>query len=526
MTLRLHNNLTRRVEDFEPLGPVPTMYVCGPTVYNYVHIGNARGPVVFGVLAALLRRRYGGLRYARNITDVDDKINAAARERGVPISAITDRYAAAYREDMAGLGVTGEFAPDIEPAATDHIAHIIAMIEQLIAGGHAYAAEGHVLFSVASFPDYGKLSRRDPDEMLAGARVDVAPYKRDPGDFVLWKPSTPDLPGWDSPWGIGRPGWHIECSAMAAAHLGETIDIHAGGVDLQFPHHENEVAQSECAHKHADGSHKTFARFWVHNGMLNFGGAKMSKSLGNIEKVHDLLQQHPPEALRYALLSAHYRQPLDWSESLVEQSKNTLDRLYGTLRDLGDVAATPATPQVIEDALEDDLNTPQALAEIARIASDVRRHLELVSQVHRVRIGITPDRRISVNDLQAHSKLLEFLGVVLPEGRNEGMIDAASLGQALDNWVSVNATPQQLSKLKSELLGAGRVLGLLQQDPAAWFGRGASSDDDARIQALIDERTAAKKSRDFARSDAIRDQLAAEGILLEDTPQGVRWKRA
>ena len=372
MTLRLHNNLTRRVEDFEPLGPVPTMYVCGPTVYNYVHIGNARGPVVFGVLAALLRRRYGGLRYARNITDVDDKINAAARELGVPISAITDRYAAAYREDMAGLGVTGEFAPDIEPAATDHIAYIIAMIEQLIAGGHAYAAEGHVLFSVASFPDYGKLSRRDPDEMLAGARVDVAPYKRDPGDFVLWKPSSPDLPGWDSPWGIGRPGWHIECSAMAAAHLGETIDIHAGGVDLQFPHHENEVAQSECAHKHADGSHKTFARFWVHNGMLNFGGAKMSKSLGNIEKVHDLLQQHPPEALRYALLSAHYRQPLDWSESLVEQSKNTLDRLYGTLRDLGDVTATLATPQVIEDALDDDLNTPQALAEIARIAAEAQ----------------------------------------------------------------------------------------------------------------------------------------------------------
>ncbi|HEV7270958.1 cysteine--tRNA ligase [Pseudoxanthomonas sp.] len=462
MTLRLHNNLTRRVEDFRPLGPIPTMYVCGPTVYNYVHIGNARGPVVFGVLAALLRRRYGGLRYARNITDVDDKINAAAKELGVAISAITDRYAAAYREDMAGLGVTGEFAPDIEPAATDHIVHIIAMIERLIAGGHAYAAEGHVLFSVGSFADYGKLSGRDPEEMLAGARVEVAPYKRDPGDFVLWKPSTPDLPGWASPWGIGRPGWHIECSAMAAAHLGETIDIHAGGVDLQFPHHENEVAQSECAHKHADGSHKTFARFWLHNGMLNFGGAKMSKSLGNIEKVHDLLQQHPPEALRYALLSAHYRQPLDWSEALVEQSKNTLDRLYGTLRDLGDVDAVAATPQVIEDALDDDLNTPQALAEVARIAADARRASD----------------------------------------------DA------------------EKRRLKGELLGAGLVLGLLQQDPAEWFGRGTSSDDDARIQALIDERAAAKKSRDFARSDAIRDQLAAEGILLEDTPQGVRWKRA
>ena len=462
MTLRLHNNLTRRVEDFEPLGPVPTMYVCGPTVYNYVHIGNARGPVVFGVLAALLRRRYGGLRYARNITDVDDKINAAARELGVPISAITDRYAAAYREDMAGLGVTGEFAPDIEPAATDHIAHIITMIEQLIAGGHAYAAEGHVLFSVASFPDYGKLSRRDPDEMLAGARVDVAPYKRDPGDFVLWKPSTPDLPGWDSPWGIGRPGWHIECSAMAAAHLGETIDIHAGGVDLQFPHHENEVAQSECAHKHADGSHKTFARFWVHNGMLNFGGAKMAKSVGNIQRVHDLVRAHPPEALRYALLSAQYRQPLEWSDALIEQSVRTLDRLYGTLRDLGDVDAEAVIPASIEATLDDDLNTPAALAEIARIAGEARK-------------ATSVDERVA---------------------------------------------------LKSQLLGAGVVLGLLQQTPAEWFARGASNDDDARIQALIDERIAAKAARDFARADAIRQQLADDGILLEDTAAGVRWKRA
>ena len=462
MTLRLHNNLTRRVEDFRPLGPIPTMYVCGPTVYNYVHIGNARGPVVFGVLAALLRRRFGQLRYARNITDVDDKINAAAKELGVAISAITDRYAAAYRDDMAGLGVTGEFAPDIEPAATDHIPHIVAMIERLIAGGHAYAAESHVLFSVGSFAEYGKLSGRDPEEMLAGARVDVAPYKRDPGDFVLWKPSTPDLPGWDSPWGVGRPGWHIECSAMAAAHLGETIDIHAGGVDLQFPHHENEVAQSECAHKHADGSHKTFARFWVHNGMLNFGGAKMSKSVGNIERVHDLVRAHPPEALRYALLSAHYRQPLEWSDGLIEQSVRTLDRLYGTLRDLADVAAEASIPAAIEAALDDDLNTPAALAEVARIAAEARK------------AGDSADR----------------------------------------------------AELKSQLLGAGLALGLLQQAPAAWFARGASNDDDARIQALVDARATAKQARDFARADAIRQQLADEGILLEDTPQGVRWKRA
>ncbi len=454
MSLHLYNTLTRRLEPFAPLDPsAPTMYVCGPTVYNYVHIGNARGPVVFGVLASLLRRRFGNLRYARNITDVDDKINAAAREQGVPISTITDRFAAAYREDMAALGVA---PPDIEPEATAHIPHIIRMIEALIADGHAYAAEGHVLFAVSSFDGYGRLSRRDPDEMLAGARVEVAPYKRDAGDFVLWKPSTDDLPGWESPWGRGRPGWHIECSAMAAAHLGDTIDIHAGGVDLQFPHHENEIAQSECAH-----GGRTFARFWLHNGMLNFGGAKMSKSVGNIERVHDLVRQHPPEALRHALLSAHYRQPLDWSDALIDQSVRTLDRLYGTLRDLTDIDAAPLIPAAVEAALDDDLNTPLALAELAGIASDAR--------------------------------------------KAESMDDKA--------------------RLKAELLGAGLALGLLQQAPAAWFGRGADASDDARIQALIDERIAAKQARDFARADAIRDQLAAENIVLEDTPQGVRWKR-
>ncbi|MCM2337854.1 MAG: cysteine--tRNA ligase [Lysobacter sp.] len=473
MSLHLYNSLTRRVEPFVPADPARvTMYVCGPTVYNYVHIGNGRGPVVFGVLANVLRRRYGNLAYARNITDVDDKINTAAREQGVPISAITDRFAAAYREDMAALGVQ---PPDIEPEATRHIPQIIAMIERLIAEGHAYAAEGHVLFAVGSFDGYGKLSRRDTEDMLAGARIEVAPYKRDPGDFVLWKPSTDDLPGWDSPWGRGRPGWHIECSAMAAAHLGETIDIHAGGVDLQFPHHENEIAQSECAH-----GGKPFARWWLHNGMLNFGGAKMSKSLGNIEKIHDLVRAHPPEALRYALLSAHYRQPLDWSDGLIEQSIRTLDRLYGTLRDI-DALVPPgealdiAIPDAIEVALDDDLNTPQALAELASIAANAR---------------------------------------VL---RN-----AIATGDAEGQTIQLQA----LAVLGASLRAAGRAMGLLQQAPEAWFARGASGDDDVRIQALVDERTAAKKARDFARADALRDQLAAEGILLEDTPQGVRWRRA
>ena len=455
MDLRLHNSLTRRVEPFVPLDPSRvTMYVCGPTVYNYVHIGNARPPVVFGVLAALLRRRYPRVVYARNITDVDDKINAAARERGVPIGDITGKYAAAYADDMARLGAA---EPDVVPHATTHIPQIVAMVQRQVASGHAYAAEGHVLFSVASFPDYGRLSGRDPDELLAGARVEVAPYKRDAGDFVLWKPSTPDLPGWESPWGRGRPGWHIECSAMAAAHLGETIDIHAGGVDLQFPHHENEVAQSTCAH-----GGKVFARVWLHNGMLTFDGAKMSKSVGNVSLVHDLLAAHPPEALRYALLSAHYRQPLDWSDALIEQSVRTLDRLYGTLRDLGDVEADAEIPGSIESILDDDLNTPQALAEIARIAGDARK-------------AVSPDER---------------------------------------------------TRFKAELLGAGQALGLLQQDPAGWFARGASDGDDTRIQALVDERNAAKQARDFARADAIRGQLADEGILLEDTPAGVRWRRA
>lgn len=489
MSLHLYNTLTRRTEPFAPIDRTcPTMYVCGPTVYNYVHIGNARGPVVFGVLAALLRRRYGGLRYARNITDVDDKINAAARELGTPIATITDKYAAAYRDDMAALGVSGDFAPDIEPSATAHIPQMIAMIQHLIDEGHAYAAEGHVLFAVDTFAGYGKLSRRDPEDMIAGARVEVAPYKRNPGDFVLWKPSTDDLPGWESPWSVGRPGWHIECSAMAEAHLGETIDIHAGGVDLQFPHHENEVAQSECAH-----GGRIFAHWWLHNGMLNFGGSKMAKSVGNIQRVHDLVREHPPEALRYALLSAHYRQPLEWSDGLIEQSVRTLDRLYGTLRALSDIEATPAIPDRIQAVLDDDLNTPQALAEISSIASKAR-------QLFGSPGGPSSERTEELNS--------------------------------------------ELRQTKAHLLGAGLALGLLQQKPNDWFQRpiqatvdvtmqsatlhatGTVGKSDEQIQALIAQRDEAKKTRDFARADAIRKQLADEGILLEDTAQGVRWKRA
>ncbi len=472
MSLRLHNSLTRQVELFAPLDrDCPTMYLCGPTVYNYVHIGNARGPVVFGVLAALLRRRYGRLKYARNITDVDDKINAAATALGTPISTITDKYAAAYREDMAMLGVTGDFAPDIEPEATAHIPQMIAMIQRLIDQGHAYAAEGHVLFAVDTYAEYGKLSRRDPEDMLAGARVEVAPYKRNPGDFVLWKPSTEDLPGWESPWSVGRPGWHIECSAMAETHLGDTIDIHAGGIDLQFPHHENEVAQSECAHKHDDGSHKTFSRWWIHNGMLNFGGSKMAKSVGNIQRVHDLVREHPPEALRYALLSAHYRQPLEWSDGLIEQAVRTLDGLYRTLQALSDIQVMPEIPDTVESILDDDLNTPQALAEIASL----------------------------------NRKAKQLFG---PPG-----------GPGSERTEELNS---QLHQAKAHLLGAGLALGLLQQTPESWFSRGdfLAEKESELINKLRLERRKAKTEKDYARADKIRNELRRYNVEIKDLPDG------
>ncbi|MBL0029420.1 MAG: cysteine--tRNA ligase [Rhodanobacteraceae bacterium] len=458
MSLNLFNSLSRSVERFEPRHPDRvSMYVCGPTVYNYVHIGNARGPVVFGVLARLLRRHYPKLVYARNITDVDDKINQAAIEQQVPISAITGKFADAYRAHMGALGVD---LPDLEPHATAHIPQIIAMCERLIEAGHAYAADGHVLFAVDTYPDYGQLSRRSTDEMLAGARVEVAPYKRGAGDFVLWKPSTPELPGWDSPWGRGRPGWHIECSAMCEAAFGDTIDIHCGGIDLQFPHHENEIAQSVCAH-----GGQPFARFWLHNGMLNMDGRKMSKSLGNVFRIDEVLATHPAEALRLALISAHYRQPLDWTDGLIEQCVRTLDRFYGTLRDLADVdASIGAIPETVESALCDDLNTPQALAALSAIAADARK------------ADHDADR----------------------------------------------------ARLKSALLSGGFALGLLQQDPASWFARGTGSGDldAAAIDALVAQRQSAKQARDFARADAIRKQLADQGIEIEDTPQGSRWKVA
>jgi cysteinyl-tRNA synthetase len=356
----LHNSLTRRKERFEPADPADVrMYVCGPTVYDLAHVGNARAIVVYDVLARLLRTLYPRVTYVRNITDVDDKINARARESGETIGAITARTTADFHADMAALG---NLPPDEEPRATAHIAEMIFIIERLIASGHAYAAEGHVLFAVASDASYGTLSGRSPDELLAGARIDVAPYKRDAGDFVLWKPSPDDLPGWDSPWGRGRPGWHIECSAMSWKYLGESFDIHGGGSDLIFPHHENEMAQSLCAFP---GSH--FARYWMHNGMLQLNGEKMSKSLGNFFTVRDVLAKAPAEAIRLLLLRTQYRSLLDFTDQGLAEAKRELDRFYRALAQVPD-AAGAAVPAPVLEALCDDLNTPLAISAMHGLA--------------------------------------------------------------------------------------------------------------------------------------------------------------
>jgi cysteinyl-tRNA synthetase len=458
-SMQLYNSLSGRKETFNPADPGrPTMYVCGPTVYNHPHIGNARPAVVFDVLFRLLEHRYGDALYVRNVTDIDDKIMAAAEAEGVGTEVIAERYATAYREDMAALNV---LPPTAEPYATSHVPQMIAMIQRLIEGGYVYEAEGHVLFHVPSFPAYGALARRSRAEMIEGARVEVAPYKRDPADFVLWKPSGTGQPGWDSPWGRGRPGWHIECSAMIEAHLSVTIDIHGGGLDLKFPHHENESAQSVCAH---DGA--PLARFWLHNGFLDIEREKMSKSLGNVILVRDLLRTAPGEAIRYALLSAHYRKPLDWSEAGLARAKHALDRLYLTLADLpGPNQVEPETsmPEALVAALEDDLNTPKAFAELF----------------------------------------------------------------ALARTANASADDGERRELKAQLLAGGALLGLLQQDPEIWLKTtGRAEIDEAEIERLIELRTAARQAKDFEEADRIRDQLAAEGVILEDQPGRTRWRLA
>ena len=467
MDITFHNTQSGKRERFEPLVPGEvSIYLCGPTVYDFAHIGNAVPAVAFDVLVRLLRLEYPKVTFVRNITDVDDKINAAGIATGRPIGELAERYAEEYRDDIAALGV---IPPDVEPRATGHIAEIIEMIEVLIGGGHAYEADGHVLFHVPSDPDYGTLARRSLEDMLDGARVEVAPYKRDPKDFVLWKPSTPELPGWESPWGRGRPGWHIECSAMIRKHLGPVIDIHGGGSDLTFPHHENESAQSRCVN-----GGTASVRYWLHNGMLTMGSGKMSKSLGNIVTIRELLGEYDGEVLRYALLSGHYRQELMWNESLA-QAPASLDTLYQALRDTDDgsneTAATYANadvdafPEGVLDALCTDLNTPRALAAMHALAADARRADE-------------PDSR---------------------------------------------------HRLRSKLLAGGWLLGILTKTALAHF---QGTDDSAgglrpsAIEALIEQRNAARAARDFARADEIRDELAAAGILLEDSRKGTRWRRS
>jgi cysteinyl-tRNA synthetase len=462
MELQLHNSKSGRKERFEPLDPDRvTMYVCGPTVYARVHIGNGRPAVVFDVLFRLLRVLYPSVAYVRNVTDIDDKINAAATAGGEPISALAERFTAAYREDVEALDT---LPPSEEPRATEHIAEIIEMIERLIERGHAYESEGHVLFHVPSDPQYGSLSRRSLEDMIDGARVEVAPYKRDPKDFVLWKPSTADLPGWDSPWGRGRPGWHIECSAMIKKHLGDTIDIHGGGTDLTFPHHENEAAESRCANDAPE-----YVRYWVHNGMLTMGNEKMSKSLGNIVTIQELLGRYPGEVLRYALLSGLYRQQLAFSEESLVQAASSLDRLYDAVRGVDEAGRLTAKtyadlpparyPKAVMEALCDDLNTPRALAAMHGLADEVHRA----------------------------------------------------------------GDPQERSARQRDLLAGGWLLGLLSHTVDEHF-QGGSRVDAAEIDALIEARNQARRDRDFARADAIRDELAARGIELEDSREGTRWK--
>jgi cysteinyl-tRNA synthetase len=449
--LRLFNSLTRKKEEFIPLDPSNVrIYACGPTVYNYAHIGNARMAVVFDLLANVLRTQYPKVTYVSNITDVDDKIIAASKETGEAIDVITRKFEAIYNEDMAALGVD---APDIQPRATEHINEMIALIQKLTEAGHAYEKERHVMFDVPSFPAYGGLSGRSRDEQIAGARVEVAPYKKDPADFILWKPSVEDEPGWDSPWGRGRPGWHIECSAMAEKHLGLPFDIHGGGADLKFPHHENEIAQSCCAHGH-ENDLSAFAKYWVHNGFVTVGGEKMSKSLGNFVLVHETFDFFDGEAVRFALLSAHYRQPLDLTKEKFEECNRVMDKFYYRLLEMENIQAENTdVPQEVLEALLDDLNTPQAFAAL--------------------------------------------------------------------NGLLKNANS---SRLKGQLLAAGNLLGIFQEDPK-WFLPliEVSVPDD--VLELLEKRQQAKKSKDFKRADKIRDEIKALGFTIEDTPEGPKARK-
>ena len=484
MPLVLHDTLHREKRVFTPRDPDRvTLYVCGPTVWDYAHIGNARPPVVFDVLVRLLRRQYGADKviYARNVTDVDDKINQKAAKEGTPIGEVTARYEAAYLEDMSRLNVS---PPDLAPHVTDHMDAIVAQIGAIMDQGCAYAAEGHVLFDVSSYETYGRLSGRNLDDMIAGARVEVAPYKKNPHDFVLWKPSKADEPSWPSPWGAGRPGWHIECSAMIEKTLGLPIDIHGGGIDLVFPHHENEIAQGVCAHGHAHSpdAHAEYSRYWMHNGFLTVDAEKMSKSIGNVLLLHDLVQVIPGEVVRWALLSAHYRQPLDWNQALLDQSRKTLDGVYRTLLDakrvlesnslpgpnLGDLRGdgdTIATAWLGDVAarLNDDLNTPAAQASLIKLSGKLRS--------------------------------------ALTKG-DEALIRTAA----------------------SAVLRAGEMMGVLCSDPQSWFEGEVSDALRMEVEGLLEQRAVARAAKDWPEADRIRDRLNALNVVVMDGPQGATWR--
>lgn len=458
MTLTIYNTATRQKEAFVPIEPGKVkMYVCGPTVYNLVHIGNARPVVVFDTLFRVLQYLYDDVTYARNITDIDDKIMKAAAENGEPISDLAARYAAEYDRDMAQLNA---LKPTIVPYATQHLDQMIAMTQALVEKGHAYEAEGHVLFDVKSMGDYGKLSNRSLEDMLEGARVEVAPYKKYGGDFVLWKPSSESEPGWESPWGRGRPGWHLECSAMIEKHLGNTIDIHGGGRDLIFPHHENELAQSQCAH-----GGEQYVRYWMHNGYINIDGEKMSKSLGNFRTVRELLEKYSGEVIRFALLSAQYRSELDFSVELLEQSKSSLDSLYGALTKVDD--EIPVSPEALHAnpgflALMDDLNTPLAISELHQLAKTINK--------------------------------------------------------------APSAEDETARAAKGMMLALSSLMGIMQEDAETWF-KGDSDEDTSWIDALIAERQQAKLDKQYARADEIREELKEKGIALEDSREGTQWRR-
>ena len=463
MELKLYNSLTRKKQVFEPIDPERiTMYACGPTVYNFVHIGNARPAVVFDTVYRVLRSLYPNVVYARNITDIDDKIINKANELSQDINVITKKYSEAYANDMQALNT---LTPDKIPHATEHIPEMIDMVQTLVDKGHAYPADsqieaekGHVLFSVPSMPNYGELSNRNIEDQEAGARVEVASYKQYAGDFVLWKPSTDSEPGWESPWGRGRPGWHLECSAMIKKHLGDTIDIHAGGHDLIFPHHENEIAQSCCAN---DG--KPLANFWMHNGFINIDGEKMSKSLGNFRLVNDLLKQYPGEVLRYVILSSHYRSEQNFSKELLDSAWRTLDSLYGFIRGVEGQDGVLNTTGDGYRALLDDINTPVAISELYRLAKAVNQ----------------ADGEQQVALMQELKALADILGL---------------LQQDPEQWFTQARADNQLSA--------------------------------EQIEQLITARNQAKQDKDYAKADDIRQQLLDGGVILEDSREGTKWRRS